>query len=116
MSEVLVDMSFVDMQILCVFGNREVLQKKLRKVFDEPSLTIEPSNTKLGETFMKDGYIPVIWVPRKPKKPREYGTLAHEATHAVSYMFRYLKTPINEDTEEIFSKAVGYIVQKICLT
>lgn len=113
LEKVYVDMGFIDLDAVIVFGNRPALERYVRKVFGDNTISIKMTNTRLGETFMLDGYVPIIWMPRRPRTKREHGTLAHEAVHAVSYMFRYLETPITEDTEEIFCKAVGRIVSAV---
>ncbi len=66
--------------------------------------------TSRGRTFYRDGYMPVIWM--NTKTWHEFaGTLAHEAVHAVDFIF----TSIGEHNTrgELFAHAVGAIVRMV---
>lgn len=63
-----------------------------------------------GKCFFRQGYVPVIWIPRKPKTPREHATLSHESLHAVFHLFEWAGLPITRDTEEVMTHAMSHII------
>jgi hypothetical protein len=62
-----------------------------------------------GVCFMNPDCHPVIALPRKPRTAEEYGTLAHEAVHAVESIFESINQPIGD---ELFAHSVGAIVRE----
>src|SRR5687767_7084327 len=56
-----------------------------------------------GKTLFKSGYVPIIWLPNLPEKPREYATLSHECVHALNHLFDWANVPIDSSTEEVFA-------------
>lgn len=63
-----------------------------------------------GKCFYKTGFVPIVWLPSIPKKPREYASLSHECIHALFHLFNWANVPIDESTEEVFSHAEGHLV------
>ena len=61
----------------------------------------------------RDGFCPVIWLPRRPRTAREHATLAHEAFHAVGHITRWAAIAHTEQTEEVFCHALGHLVNGI---
>ena len=63
-----------------------------------------------GKCYYHKGSYPMVVLPRQPKTSEEIGTLAHEAVHAIDYIFGYL-----EETRatEIHAHSVGAIVRKV---
>lgn len=66
-----------------------------------------------GRTFYRTGYVPIIWIPRRPKTSRELATLAHEAIHAVSHLFDWAGMYINHETEEVLAHSVAHVVNRV---
>ncbi len=58
------------------------------------------------------GLHPLILIPRYPKKPEEFGALAHEATHAVVDIFSKIEENISR-SGEVFGHSVGAVVRKV---
>lgn len=57
-----------------------------------------------GAFFGRFNLVPILWLPQKPKTPREYATLAHECLHLVNYMLiRWAEMSHNLDSEEAFA-------------
>ena len=56
---------------------------------------------------------PVIWLPKVPATPAEFGTLAHEAYHATVNFMEYTGIPMTRDTEEVAAHVVGTIVRTV---
>lgn len=55
-------------------------------------------------------YVPVLWVPRPPKTPREHATLAHEAVHAAFELAGWAGIKYCDDSEEVFCHVAACIV------
>lgn len=70
----------------------------------------EALNDRRGVTFNKPGCHPVIAV-WDLHSPELVGTLAHEATHALFYIFDKLGEPCYN--HEVFSHSVGAVVREV---
>lgn len=55
---------------------------------------------------------PIIVLPRYPKAPMEIGTLAHEATHAIDYIFTIIREESKETYREVYAHSVGAVVRE----
>jgi hypothetical protein len=67
-----------------------------------------------GFYFFRDGYVPIIWIPRRPRTAREHATLAHEAFHAVSITLRrWAAIELTNDTEEVFCHSLGHVIATV---
>lgn len=64
-----------------------------------------------GACWNCDGCKPIIVLRGKPKTAQEIATLAHEAVHAVSVVFKQIYQ--FEAAEEVFAHSVGAIVRKV---
>jgi len=60
-------------------------------------------------TFNERLLHPVIALRRFPETPEDIGTLAHEAVHAVKYIFDHIE---EQSSDEIFAHSVGAIVRE----
>ena len=63
-----------------------------------------------GRCFFRRGYVPIIWIPAKPKTPREHATYAHECLHAVYHLFEWSGIPATRDTEEVMCHAMSHLI------
>lgn len=86
-------------------------------------VTLDKFKTKPAEGFAKfydgdgvqgqfiklagGGY--AIWV----KKKNDPASLIHEITHFVQYLFRDRRTPLTEDTEEIYAYMTAHIIDRL---
>ena len=66
-----------------------------------------------GKVFYRRGYVPVLWIPRKPKTAREHATLAHESLHCVYHLFEWANLPMSRDTEEVAAHSMAHIMANI---
>lgn len=113
MIELRTNMGLFDFDVLTIIGTYEDAIEYIRwkyrlpddEVFDY-NLGYEPR----GKTFFRAGFVPIIWVPAPPKKPREIATLAHEALHAVYYLHDWAGIPVGKETEEMTAHAQAHIV------
>lgn len=98
-------------KVIFTWGNAEQIKKVLESYGHQEWATIGMENDR-GRCFYTSGSHPVIAMPGKPKTPTEIGTLAHEATHAVEYLFDYIS---EKPGGEIFAHSIGAIVRR-CLS
>lgn len=98
-------------KVIFTWGNAEQIKKVLESYGHQEWATIGMENCR-GRCFYTRGSHPVIAMPRRPKTPTEIGTLAHEATHAVEYLFDYIS---EKPGGEIFAHSIGAIVRR-CLS
>ena len=67
-----------------------------------------------GMYFLHRGHVPIVWIPRRPRTPREYGTLADQVMHVVRMMLvDWVGMPLTDDTDKAFCHALGYAVRAI---
>ncbi len=66
-----------------------------------------------GRVFLRDGYTPVLWIPRRPRTPREHATLAHEALHVTTVVMRWAGIPFGPDSEEAYAHVMAAIVAAV---
>lgn len=63
-----------------------------------------------GKCFFRGGYVPIIWIPKKPRTAREHATLAHECLHVIFHLFEWANIPITRDTEEVMTHSMAYLI------
>ena len=66
-----------------------------------------------GKCFFLKGYIPIVWIPCKPKTSREHATLAHECLHAVFHLFEWANLPLTRDTEEVMAHSMSHLITEL---
>lgn len=116
LDEVRVNMGMFDFSVLCVIGKYENLTPYIKWKFDDKEFNVQNFDVgyeSLGKCLFRTGYVPVIWLPRKPRNAREHGTLAHECLHAVWHLFEWASIPITRDTEEVMTHALSHLVSSI---
>lgn len=111
-------MGTFDFKIRIVIGKYENAGKYAEHIYelekgDSMLYGDDISSPPLGRCFHRDGYIPIIWLPKKPRTPREFATLSHEVLHAVLHIFRWACIPLTEDTEEVLCHALAHVLNKI---
>ena len=111
LKEIIVDMGMFDYRIFVVVGPHCGLEKYVQLRYDDKNFKTE--DNARGKTIYRTGYVPIIWIPRKPKTAREHSTLAHEAHHAVRHLFNWAGIERNDETEEVAAHALGHIVNEI---
>ena len=118
LKEVRTSMGLFDFDVMAVVGNYDKACKYVAWKFEdgeveelglESNFGYEPR----GKCFFRSGYVPVVWIPRKPKTPREHATLAHECLHAVFHLFEWSALPISRDTEEVMTHSMAHLVNNI---
>lgn len=108
-----IHMGLFDFTIVVIFGDYKNIDKYIQWKFDDKDFNSSDSLKPRGKTFCRVGYVPVIWLPKKPRTSREYGILAHEAFHAIFNMFTWANIPLTEDTEEVVAHSLSHIVNEV---
>lgn len=110
-----VHMGIFDFDVIFITGEYSAAVKYCEHLFEDDQIAeydeaINGGYAPRGKCFMRDGYVPVVWVPGYPESSREYATLAHECIHAVRYLFHWVHLPFDDSTEEVHAHAVGHLV------
>lgn len=96
--------------VAIVFGDDIKLQKVLRQwSYPDDLDRVGTLIGKRGRCFHAEGCHPVIAMPIRPKTPTEIATLAHEACHAIEYIFASIGQPLGT---EVFAHSVGAVVRE----
>lgn len=118
--EIRVNFGTFDRELICLVGPYANVGKFVAWKVDDPLVlkTIEQDDKSRGvgargRYYHRRGYIPIIWIPRVPRTPREHATLAHEMLHVVRTIMEWAGIPLNEDTEEAYCHALGHGVEKV---
>jgi hypothetical protein len=110
--EIYVHFGTFDFAMYCVVGPWQSVAEYLAWKFKEPDFSWDGAASR-GHHFHKSEYVPVIWIPRTPRTPREYGTLAHEIVHAVRDLGEWIGLNFNNETDEVFCHATGHAMTTI---
>jgi len=111
--EVSVHFGMFDYEVACVIGPYQDIARYIAWRFEDPGFKIECPLVRRGMTFSRKGYCPIIWLPRYPRTPTEYGTLCHEVLHAVRHLMHWADIPFSADSEEAHCHALGFAVTEI---
>lgn len=103
-----------DYTVIVIVGPFENVEKYVRWKYEDPTGSeLNLSGRSRGLCFLRRGWVPIIWLPHRPKSPADLGTLAHEAMHAVRFMLvDHVEMPLTRDTDEAFCHAIGHLVAK----
>lgn len=110
-----IHMGLFDFSIVAIIGDYEKVTPFIKWKFDDKefdSKVFDMEYEPRGKVFFRQGYVPVLWIPRKPKTPREHATLAHEALHCVFHLFEWAAIPITRDTEEVMTHSMAHIINE----
>jgi len=93
--------------VYVLWGSPEKARNWLAKYFGDKSLTVEDFAGWRGRTFYKRECMPVIWVSTHKYF---WASLAHEAVHAIEYIWEYVG---EKDVREIYAHSVGAVVRAV---
>ncbi len=111
-----IHMGAFDFSITAIIGDYKETEKLVRWKLDDKDFQAETWDNGYeprGKVFFRRGYVPILWIPRKPKTTREYATLAHEALHCVYHLFEWANLSMNKETEEVAAHSMAHIVNEI---
>lgn len=108
-----IHMGMFDFVVIVIIGDYTVAKSYVSWKFEDKETDLDEFNREYeprGMCFFRRGYVPIIWIPKKPKTKREHATLAHESLHAVFHLFDWINLPLNRDTEEVMTHAMAHII------
>lgn len=108
-----VHMGMFDFSVIVLVGDYAEAVKYVLWKFEDTESTVEGFDRGYpprGQCFFRRGYVPVVWIPRRPRTRREHATFAHECLHAVWHLFDWAGLPITVDNEEVMAHALGHLV------
>lgn len=94
-------------KVIVVFGDALEVGKCLKK-YGYKGVDADFGDDR-GYTYYDRDCHPVIALPYKPKNAEDMGVLAHEAVHAVKYVFDFIG---EESIDEAFAHSVGAVVRE----
>jgi hypothetical protein len=95
-------------RVIVCWGDEPYVCRVLKQYHYPEHEPIDFANHR-GKTFMHTHCYPVIALSREPSDDEMIGTLAHEAFHAIDYIF----ASIGEDSrDEVFAHSIGAVVRK----
>lgn len=98
-------------KVVVCWGNAKFITSVLKEWHHTHDMETVKSKclTTRGVCYYGERVHPVIALPKRPVTPEEIGTLAHEATHAISDIFDKL----SEDyKDECYAISVGAVVRE----
>lgn len=108
-----INMGAFDFDVIMVIGDYKTTLAYVSWKFEDKETDLEKWDMEYiprGKCFFRQGYVPVVWIPRKPKTAREHATLAHECLHAVFHLFEWASLPLTRDTEEVMTHAMAHLI------
>lgn len=116
LQEIDIHMGAFDFTVVAVIGKYEKMTDYIRWKFEDKGFDAaqwERGYAPRGQCFFRRGYVPGIWLPRRPRTPREYATLAHECLHAVYHMADWAGLALTRDTEEVMAHSMAHLINGI---
>jgi hypothetical protein len=118
LKEVYVHMGTFDFAVYCIVGSYDSAAKYTAWKFEDKNYENFANDSNKGyeprgKTFFKTGYVPVIWIPKRPETPRQIATLAHECLHAVYHMMDWASVPTIVETDEVICHAMSHLITTI---
>lgn len=94
--------------VYIIWGEDKKCIKYLRYHFEEEGFDKREFADKRGRCYHKLGYHPVIYI-KNIKAKDSYATLAHEACHAIDYVFKEIG---DDNRDELFAHSVSAILRR----
>lgn len=114
LKEIRVEFGMFENAILCIVGPRADVAVYVEWKHERPVAPFWSETPSLGSTFYRHGYKPIVWVPRRPRTPRELGTLAHELLHAIRWLMQeWASIDFTNETQEVYCHALGFCMAEV---
>jgi hypothetical protein len=97
-------------KVIVCWGDKKFLDKIRKSWFYPKDTTFELPDDVRGRTYSRSLCHPVIVLRGYPHTPDQFGTLAHEATHAVVDIFQKIE---EVSYDEVFAASIGAIVREV---
>lgn len=106
-------MGLFDFEVIVIVGNYDTACNFVSWKFEDKETDLRAFDMEYiprGKCFFRRGYVPIVWIPHKPRTPREHATLAHECLHAIFHLFEWAGLPLTRDTEEVMTHAMAHLI------
>lgn len=113
MEEIHINMGMFDFGINVLIGSNKNLEEYVRYKIEDETFYMQNPEKAYGWHIHYEDYCPIIWIPKKPKTPKEHATLCHESIHAVFSMYNWAHMQPLSSNDEVMCHAVGYIVKTV---
>ena len=101
-------------EIECIVGPKKNVGKYVSfHLSDDGNRDNYEIKDQRGRFYYSKDRAPILWIPRFPSKPLDYGAVVHEVTHAVVDMLDYIGCEYGADGDETLAYAIDYGVTKI---
>jgi len=92
----------------------KILAKEHVGELKEDEVVCRMSQTQQGRTIMLSGNQTIIRLKSKPQSAREYGFMAHEVFHAVTFIMDRVGMKLKLMTsDEAYAYLVGYVTEEV---
>ena len=108
--EIIIPILNNEYKVIVCFGSPKEIKKVLRKWGHHPADIVLDVEGRRGICYHTKNCHPVIAMPSFPKNAKEIGTLAHEAIHAIGYIFRMIE---QDSAEEVYAHSVSAIIRTV---
>lgn len=110
----LVHLGTFDYTVWVVFTtDHAAIARFARRKLGDLEITAAHFAGRRGCVLKRGDYIPILWMPRRPRTPVEYGTFAHEAFHVVAHAMRWANIPFTEESEEAYTHTLAKLVREV---
>ena len=106
-----VHMGAFDFDVIILVGDYKTACAYIKWKFDDTNLEdFDKGYVSRGKCFFRQGYVPIVWIPKIPETNREHATYAHECLHAVFHLFEWAGLPLTRDTEEVMTHSMAHLI------
>lgn len=116
LKEIRVSMGLFDFDVICIIGKQSDAARFVKWKFEDEDLvdeTLDKGYEARGRCYFRAGYVPIIWIPKKPRTAREHATLAHECLHAVMHLYDWAGLTVSNHNEEVMCHAMAHLINTI---
>lgn len=100
--------------VMISFGQSDRdLRIALKKLGTEWDGILEMGETTMGRTVLMPNNATVLRLKNIPQSCTEYGFLAHEIFHAVTFILNRIGMSLTEQSDEAYAYLIGYITKEI---
>lgn len=96
--------------VYVVMGKPNEVIKYMQKHFEDAYISLDEIQNYRGRTYHRLSYNPVIHMIIGPKNKHFHSTLAHEAIHAINYLWDAIG---EKSHDEVFAHSVGAVVYEV---
>ena len=112
-NELRIKFGLFDYTAIVIIGDKANLRRYLRWKFEDDDFVLGYNRHTRGLVVGRQGYCPIMWLPKRPRTCTEIATVAHECVHVMMHLFSWAGMSVTEDTEEIMAHGVAYMTRMI---